>query len=160
MLNANDLEVVFFFQAEDGIRDSSVTGVQTCALPISSGGRDVHPDTGHLFHQMPPVAVAIEHLALGEIWCASDHGHPVPPSHPVARAFVDPRCLSVPLGRKVISQKQDVHSTRPQQCARPPAPPPSLEHYTVEPRSSRQTMPPRGSSPDQSPQPGSSRPCT
>src|SRR3712207_9594200 len=30
------LEVVFFFfQAEDGIRDIGVTGVQTCALPIS-----------------------------------------------------------------------------------------------------------------------------
>src|SRR5260370_19053966 len=28
---------IFFFQAEDGIRDSSVTGVQTCALPIFSG---------------------------------------------------------------------------------------------------------------------------
>src|SRR5258706_5117175 len=27
---------VFFFQAEDGIRDWSVTGVQTCALPISN----------------------------------------------------------------------------------------------------------------------------
>src|SRR5438046_9897308 len=27
----------FFFQAEDGIRDWSVTGVQTCALPISFG---------------------------------------------------------------------------------------------------------------------------
>src|SRR5690606_40456859 len=26
---------VFFFQAEDGIRDFHVTGVQTCALPIS-----------------------------------------------------------------------------------------------------------------------------
>src|SRR5437762_13470003 len=26
----------FFFQAEDGIRDTSVTGVQTCALPICS----------------------------------------------------------------------------------------------------------------------------
>src|SRR5260370_10241963 len=26
--------LIFFFQAEDGIRDSSVTGVQTCALPI------------------------------------------------------------------------------------------------------------------------------
>ena len=26
--------LVFFFQAEDGIRDWSVTGVQTCALPI------------------------------------------------------------------------------------------------------------------------------
>src|SRR2546425_7038349 len=33
----------FFFQAEDGIRDKLVTGVQTCALPISlvirAGGR-------------------------------------------------------------------------------------------------------------------------
>src|SRR6266498_440386 len=28
--------VVFFFQAEDGLRDADVTGVQTCALPISS----------------------------------------------------------------------------------------------------------------------------
>ena len=27
---------VFFFQAEDGIRDRLVTGVQTCALPISA----------------------------------------------------------------------------------------------------------------------------
>src|SRR2546429_9026418 len=26
---------IFFFQAEDGIRDVAVTGVQTCALPIS-----------------------------------------------------------------------------------------------------------------------------
>src|SRR5437667_6201762 len=29
--------IFFFFQAEDGIRDRDVTGVQTCALPISSG---------------------------------------------------------------------------------------------------------------------------
>src|SRR5437763_16734413 len=29
-----DLIFFFFFQAEDGIRDTSVTGVQTCALPI------------------------------------------------------------------------------------------------------------------------------
>src|SRR5947208_7656644 len=28
--------VFFFFQAEDGIRDDLVTGVQTCALPISA----------------------------------------------------------------------------------------------------------------------------
>src|SRR5437762_4767590 len=27
-------EAIFFFQAEDGIRGASVTGVQTCALPI------------------------------------------------------------------------------------------------------------------------------
>src|SRR5689334_24326970 len=29
------LRMFFFFQAEDGIRDGTVTGVQTCALPIS-----------------------------------------------------------------------------------------------------------------------------
>ena len=28
--------LIFFFQAEDGIRDVAVTGVQTCALPIYS----------------------------------------------------------------------------------------------------------------------------
>ena len=37
-----DVEVellrVFFFQAEDGIRDRDVTGVQTCALPILRAG--------------------------------------------------------------------------------------------------------------------------
>src|SRR5256886_6864547 len=36
------LVLFFFFQAEDGIRDLTVTGVQTCALPIS----DVKPDPG------------------------------------------------------------------------------------------------------------------
>src|SRR2546429_2700928 len=30
-----ELVFLFFFQAEDGIRDVAVTGVQTCALPIS-----------------------------------------------------------------------------------------------------------------------------
>src|SRR5207245_6300776 len=30
-----DCCLCFFFQAEDGIRDATVTGVQTCALPIS-----------------------------------------------------------------------------------------------------------------------------
>src|SRR5690606_39497218 len=34
MINFNAL--FFFFQAEDGIRDFHVTGVQTCALPISA----------------------------------------------------------------------------------------------------------------------------
>src|SRR5699024_11700214 len=32
----------FFFQAEDGIRDRNVTGVQTCALPISDPIVDLH----------------------------------------------------------------------------------------------------------------------
>src|SRR5207253_8258592 len=33
--SSNPSTSVFFFQAEDGIRDGHVTGVQTCALPIS-----------------------------------------------------------------------------------------------------------------------------
>src|SRR2546425_7637363 len=33
----------FFFQAEDGIRDKLVTGVQTCALPISKFGSAAKP---------------------------------------------------------------------------------------------------------------------
>src|SRR2546427_4862312 len=34
------MSVFFFFQAEDGIRDLTVTGVQTCALPICARPRD------------------------------------------------------------------------------------------------------------------------
>src|SRR5207249_7024188 len=43
----------FFFQAEDGIRDRNVTGVQTCALPIST-----NPKTGGLvgLPHFPPKA--------------------------------------------------------------------------------------------------------
>src|SRR5205823_7581608 len=33
---------IFFFQAEDGIRDKLVTGVQTCALPISSDAPPIY----------------------------------------------------------------------------------------------------------------------
>src|SRR5690625_7153833 len=40
----------FFFQAEDGIRDGHVTGVQTCALPISYDANhailELHPGAG------------------------------------------------------------------------------------------------------------------
>src|SRR5256885_10600503 len=34
MVGYSRLRCLFFFQAEDGIRDYKVTGVQTCALPI------------------------------------------------------------------------------------------------------------------------------
>src|SRR5256885_12786151 len=38
-----DVVIVFFFQAEDGIRDYKVTGVQTCALPITTRRRRIPP---------------------------------------------------------------------------------------------------------------------
>src|SRR5260370_4291748 len=48
----------FFFQAEDGIRDSSVTGVQTCALPIciassNAGATSQDLKTGFLIGATP-----------------------------------------------------------------------------------------------------------
>src|SRR2546426_8210368 len=57
--------IVFFFQAEDGIRDYKVTGVQTCALPISAGPH--HEDVAQAqeaeaerdLHGLPWIAPAV-----------------------------------------------------------------------------------------------------
>src|SRR5436305_10382979 len=46
---------VFFFQAEDGIRDADVTGVQTCALPIYV----VAAGTDHIEDEPEPAALGI-----------------------------------------------------------------------------------------------------
>src|SRR6266446_8377795 len=53
----------FFFQAEDGIRDYKVTGVQTCALPIFSCARNTDPSSArtktnesHLLNVFPITA--------------------------------------------------------------------------------------------------------
>src|SRR5437660_12718144 len=56
------LSSVFFFQAEDGIRDGHVTGVQTCALPISmstlSGDYGPSSLVGTIDVDMGPAGVA------------------------------------------------------------------------------------------------------
>src|SRR2546426_9991737 len=62
--------VFFFFQAEDGIRDYKVTGVQTCALPIC--GHAVKK--GH-------------HQAQGEEARECAHGAHGPAKYPAHRAF-------------------------------------------------------------------------
>src|SRR2546423_11342195 len=49
----------FFFQAEDGIRDKLVTGVQTCALPISD-------DRARRDHPRPGRAQGITHARHGQ----------------------------------------------------------------------------------------------
>ena len=48
----------FFFQAEDGIRDYDVTGVQTCALPICRDA-DVYPEFGRAMGQLARFAKPI-----------------------------------------------------------------------------------------------------
>src|SRR5690348_17370669 len=49
----------FFFQAEDGIRDGRVTGVQTCALPIFGSMRTISFPFGTATQSAPPVAVRL-----------------------------------------------------------------------------------------------------
>src|SRR5260370_10266046 len=53
----------FFFQAEDGIRDSSVTGVQTCALPISHDPNDFEAG---LRHNLPQIEIMDQHARMNE----------------------------------------------------------------------------------------------
>src|SRR5690348_4138731 len=53
---------IFFFQAEDGIRDGRVTGVQTCALPIC-----LFEGSGTIMKKVAIVTVAV--LALGLAAC-------------------------------------------------------------------------------------------
>src|SRR5260370_24389457 len=57
----------FFFQAEDGIRDSSVTGVQTCALPILTfvSQSQMGPDMFTLSHAANHVSDTIATLPSG-----------------------------------------------------------------------------------------------
>src|SRR5690554_5071093 len=76
--------IFFFFQAEDGIRDADVTGVQTCALPISklvySLGKDVIANKyGNLFqmyekivdqnpYETPMMIYPAVHYTMGGLW--------------------------------------------------------------------------------------------
>src|SRR5256885_15948564 len=93
--------VFFFFQAEDGIRDYKVTGVQTCALPIWPGDPGAPRRTG------TPVGAATE------VGCpAAARGDRDP-----ARAARDLRSeerrvgKSVDLGGRRIIKKKNRHTS-------------------------------------------------
>src|SRR3989454_2921399 len=68
----------FFFQAEDGIRDYKVTGVQTCALPISLRQRLDKAAVAHVFNSTLPFDELLE-FVLEEL------GVPTPASSPAQR---------------------------------------------------------------------------
>src|SRR6266542_5695858 len=61
----------FFFQADDGIRGATVTGVQTCALPISRGlprmGSPRRTVTGMVTRGCPPAQKTLEPSKGSEI---------------------------------------------------------------------------------------------
>src|SRR5256885_3763083 len=67
---------IFFFQAEDGIRDYKVTGVQTCALPISleNGAANffvLHDDARLLAENTTQAFLGMS------VQCAKCHNHPM-----------------------------------------------------------------------------------
>src|SRR5256885_3600619 len=85
---------VFFFQAEDGIRDYKVTGVQTCALPISGRSactrdrpwrrrRPGHPNAAGRSWMLLLVAAELE---------AHRRHHPVGEFRPTAREIGRASC--------------------------------------------------------------------
>src|SRR2546430_13525551 len=68
LIYLTDVFFFFFFQAEDGIRDLTVTGVQTCALPICRGDFGQAGDARLLAARViEQHAVADAHLVAHEI---------------------------------------------------------------------------------------------
>src|SRR5207302_7685380 len=63
----------FFFQAEDGIRDFHVTGVQTCALPIFSHARSIMALRRASFSHVNSSSVFVSASVYGRpcrrVWC-------------------------------------------------------------------------------------------
>src|SRR6266542_4896648 len=79
----------FFFQAEDGIRDATVTGVRTCALPIS--GAPTAPSL--------PVP---EGCGMGVVWTGGlprHGGSPLSISVYASRALTSGTAIVVPSGK-------------------------------------------------------------
>src|SRR5205807_6866308 len=62
---------IFFFQAEDGIRDYKVTGVQTCALPILNPSDFGSPRTNSLPGPGWPSSPTITRAGWRPIWASS-----------------------------------------------------------------------------------------
>src|SRR5437867_49255 len=98
----------FFFQAEDGIRDRTVTGVQTCALPIfwvlRHGTDEGSQDPDHKFLPDAPVGYGLSR---------GPDRHPEPSDRGSDRAFQRAR-------------QGSSFSPRPAEDGRDPPPPPGL----------------------------------
>src|SRR5207244_8080865 len=74
----------FFFQAEDGIRDDLVTGVQTCALPISRAAteRDTRALAARPHHaDVRPVGLLRRRDALRVLPDTREGARPLDPAH-------------------------------------------------------------------------------
>src|SRR5260370_23662156 len=90
----------FFFQAEDGIRDSSVTGVQTCALPISGSktakdsGRAKQPRNCPSSSTTETLRCSTGGLPPEAMWTLASLSIVPPPKGEIGRACVGKECRS------------------------------------------------------------------
>src|SRR2546429_4403630 len=60
LIGAVSVNFCFFFQAEDGIRDVAVTGVQTCALPISVAATTEEAGQAEQVAEVVPSTVVVD----------------------------------------------------------------------------------------------------
>src|SRR2546430_17339266 len=94
-VHRESIRVCFFFQAEDGIRDLTVTGVQTCALPISARLMERMRESACTVMQATP---ALWRALVAAGWSGSANlkvlcgGEALPPD--LARALL-PRCAEL-----------------------------------------------------------------
>src|SRR2546425_3959809 len=116
--------LAFFFQAEDGIRDKLVTGVQTCALPISERdavAREYAPDFQTTFDAGAPAlrrafaaglprsdAVVEAYLTLLAAWPDTHIARKLGPEEAVrvqrrARGVIDAGGVRTPTGQAAIA---------------------------------------------------------
>src|SRR5256885_7131716 len=96
---------VFFFQAEDGIRDYKVTGVQTCALPISrcpDPGESAPMATGGA----PPRVVRLDDCKSEE---TGDRWYRVLVDHHIGSAQVTQRSEERRVGKECRSRWSPYH---------------------------------------------------
>src|SRR5207249_7242222 len=80
--------IVFFFQAEDGIRDRNVTGVQTCALPILyARDIEVHSAVSIVNPDQLLFTVQDDRDIGGELYVNKGRGYVEAEQHPVDRTM-------------------------------------------------------------------------
>src|SRR5687768_18587140 len=101
----------FFFQAEDGIRDVAVTGVQTCALPISTFTLAPIADGGEGFAEAMCVA-------LGGSWIKRTAKDPLERDVP-CRYRSEERRVGKECRSRWAGDQEDKHRVRERRLRRP-----------------------------------------
>src|SRR5205809_7116434 len=114
----------FFFQAEDGIRDVAVTGVQTCALPISMPAPTISkkyavmrvhctcsPSPRSVYSRWPQVGEPPLHLPATPKFALAPLGRMMNPP-PVRKSHVDWALAEPPASTSVATPTREATASR------------------------------------------------